>query len=138
MRRYVLGVDGSEASDKALNWVLGHGEECEIEVVLVSVAEVLSTISLKKDCGDLVDRLMVEPRELAAQAKARLDAAKIPARVVVEAGRPAMVITRVARDEKADGVVVGSVGKHAVDRLLLGSVSTRLLETCPCTVVVVK
>ncbi len=138
MKTVILGVDGSEASDQAMEWVLGEAKCREFEVVVVSVAEMLSTLSLQKEYSEVFERLLQAPRKLMEDAVETLRQAGIAARGVVEPGRPANVIADMARKEKADMVVVGSLGKHAVDRLLLGAVSAKLVEMAPCTVVVVR
>mgnify|MGYP003346169552 CR=1 FL=1 len=44
----------------------------------------------------------------------------------------------VARQHQADLVICGAKGLGAVGRLLLGSVSTRLAQHSPCSVLVVR
>lgn len=55
---------------------------------------------------------------------------------VVE-GRPARTIATYAADHDADLVVVGSHGRRGVERILLGSVSQRVLRTVAVPVLVV-
>ena len=52
-------------------------------------------------------------------------------------GEPAESLARVARDHDAELLVVGSRGLGELRTALLGSVSTELLRTAPCPVVVV-
>ena len=56
----------------------------------------------------------------------------------IEYGDAASEITRVARDEGFDVIVVGSHGSGFVKRVLLGSVSQYLLHHAPCAVLVVR
>ncbi|MBV8981765.1 MAG: universal stress protein [Acidimicrobiia bacterium] len=56
----------------------------------------------------------------------------------VEYGDAATEITRVAREEGFDVIVVGSHGSGFVKRVLLGSVSQHLLHHAPCAVLVVQ
>lgn len=134
----VVGLDGSELSFKALDRAIEEANCHEVNMVLVSVAESLSTISLALDYGDLHEKLLAKARSIADEGVARVKKAGHTASLLVEAGRPAMVIADTARKLNADEIVVGSLGKHAMDRMLLGSVSTRLLELAPCTVIVVR
>ena len=58
------------------------------------------------------------------------------ARVVV-GDDPAAVIVRVAQEEDADVVVVGSIGMQGRKEFLLGNVPNRVSHNAPCTVVIV-
>lgn len=134
----VVGLDGSEMSFKALDRAIEEANCVEADIVLVSVAESLSTISLALDYGDLHEKLLAKARSIGDEGIKRVKASGHQASLLVDAGRPAMIIADTARKLGADEVVVGSLGKHAMDRMLLGSVSTRLLELAPCTVIVVR
>jgi nucleotide-binding universal stress UspA family protein len=61
-----------------------------------------------------------------------------PVEPLVESGPPGPVICDVATDKNVDVVVVGSRGRGAVRRALLGSVSTHVVHHAPCPVMVVK
>ncbi len=53
-------------------------------------------------------------------------------------GNPKESIVRCARDWGADVIVVGSHGRHGLERLMLGSVSMAVASTAPCSVIVVR
>jgi nucleotide-binding universal stress UspA family protein len=60
------------------------------------------------------------------------------ARYIEGHGSPADVIVDEAEDNGADLIVVGTRGLHAGRRLLLGSVSTKVVHHAPCDVLVVR
>lgn len=61
------------------------------------------------------------------------------AHLVTAMGRPAEEIARAALDHHADIVVVGDHGDGgALERLLIGSVTNRLAERAPCSLLVLK
>jgi len=134
----VVGLDGSDLSWKALDRVIAAAKCGPVEIIVVSVAEMLSTVSMMDGCGELYQRYMDAAEAIMERARHRLASVGLQFQAITEAGRPALVLVDVARRVSADEIVVGSVGKHAVERLLVGSVSARLIETSPCTVVVVK
>lgn len=68
-------------------------------------------------------------------APARAAGVAVDARVVE--GAPAAEILRVARGEAADLVVLGTHGRSGFDRLLLGSVTEKVLRHAPCPVLTV-
>lgn len=56
----------------------------------------------------------------------------------IEPGDAARVISERAKDKGADLVVVGSRGLSGVSSLLMGSVSTKLVQIAPCSVLVAR
>jgi nucleotide-binding universal stress UspA family protein len=56
----------------------------------------------------------------------------------VHVGRPDQVIVERAAERGADLIVMGSQGRGGLERLLLGSVSERVIGQAACPVMVVK
>jgi universal stress protein E len=68
-----------------------------------------------------------------------LDEAGLPRRALLtRSGAPAQTIERLVEEESVDVVVLGSMTRGAVGRLLLGSTAERLLHAAPCDLLVVK
>jgi nucleotide-binding universal stress UspA family protein len=86
----------------------------------------------------------VDPDEAAArreeleEAEAFLAEAGIEARAVAGIGDPADAIVDEAGEWGADLIVVGTRGLGGARRLLLGSVSTKVVHHAPCDVLVVR
>jgi nucleotide-binding universal stress UspA family protein len=57
---------------------------------------------------------------------------------LVEDGPPGVAICDVAKDRGVDVIVVGSRGRGAIKRALLGSVSAHVVHNAPCPVLVVR
>ncbi len=57
--------------------------------------------------------------------------------VVVVVGNVASEIVRVAEELPADMIVIGTHGRSGFDRLMLGSVTERILRRAPCPVLTV-
>ncbi len=57
---------------------------------------------------------------------------------IIEEGNPAEVLLEAAKNWPADLIIIGSHGRNAVGRLLLGSVSSCVVSHADCSVVVVK
>ena len=53
-------------------------------------------------------------------------------------GKPAEEIMKVASKHQADLIVMGAKGLGAIDRFLLWSVSTRVVQLANCAVLVVR
>jgi nucleotide-binding universal stress UspA family protein len=85
-----------------------------------------------------VDQVRDE-RESAAQALvARAQEIGVPTAFLVWEGDPGEAIVDAASAEHADLIVLGTHGRHGVNRSLFGSVSDHVVRNAPCPVVVVR
>jgi nucleotide-binding universal stress UspA family protein len=57
---------------------------------------------------------------------------------VIRRGEPYKEITALAREQDVDLIVIGQVGSRGLRRVLIGSVSERVVEHAPCPVLIVK
>ena len=64
--------------------------------------------------------------------------ASSPVEQVVRVGSPGPELCRLATELGADVVVVGSRGRGAIKRALLGSVSSHVVHNAPCPVMVIR
>jgi nucleotide-binding universal stress UspA family protein len=131
----VLGLDGSESSDKAFAYATRLAKEHGSNVHVVHVVELVAargggTVNLNED--ELKAKIRGQVEELAAAgvvAELELTAAM--------AGGPAHVIADTATRVDADLILTGSRGHTAVAGILLGSVAQRLLHLAHCPVLIV-
>ncbi len=59
-------------------------------------------------------------------------------RTVLEVGKPAEEILRVAEAMEVDLIMMGNKGRTGIDRWLIGSVSEKVLQQAKCPVLIVK
>lgn len=69
-------------------------------------------------------------------AEARSEGLKV--RSALHTGVPYQGIVDLARDERADLIVIGTRGRSGMDRLLMGSVADRVIRLAPCAVLTVR
>ena len=74
---------------------------------------------------------------LAARATA-LAADGVTARAVVKVGVAWKEIVRLAAEEHAEMIVIGTQGRTGLEHLLLGSVAERVIRNAPCPVLTVR
>lgn len=117
-------------------WALRHAEELarrlEAEIVLVHVDQSLVPGSELAKTREAVAR-----RELDALA-ALVRERSVPARIVLESGAPAEEIMRTAEREHAELVVMGTHGRHGLERALMGSIAESVVRRSPCPVLTVR
>jgi nucleotide-binding universal stress UspA family protein len=56
----------------------------------------------------------------------------------LRSGVPHQEIVALARDERADLIVIGTHGRGGINRALLGSVADRVVRLAPCPVLTVR
>ncbi len=135
-------TDFSEASRKALPYLLGLKGAGLKEVVLLHVVDrreidVLTPYSpyLEKD----LVKIMFQRAEEDARAMAtELEEGGITVKVRLEEGVPFEEILRVEEEEDVSLVILGSHGKSAIERMLLGSVSEKVVRKSKRPVLIVR
>lgn len=88
------------------------------------------------DPADDVARAWVKAAldDLVEQARA----GGLEARACLRRGLPYQEIVALARDERADLIVIGAHGRAGMSRMLLGSVTDRVVRLAPCPVLTVR
>jgi nucleotide-binding universal stress UspA family protein len=73
-----------------------------------------------------------------ASAVRTLQSAGLKTQSRVPQGDPRESLVKIAKEEDADLIVMGSHGRTGLDKLLLGSVASHVVAHAPCSVLVVK
>jgi len=140
--RIVVPTDFSAAAEAAWRLAQQVAGDGGAELVLVHVlveAPLYSEGPLtagRPEAAYAAARRWVEEHLEAWLAGAR--AAGRPARSVARTGRPHEEILKLAGDERADLIVMGTEGRGGLDRALLGSVADRVVRLAPCPVLTVR
>ena len=139
-RQIIVGIDGSPASARALEFACEHAQATGMHVLAVHAYQsaMLNTTGLAVLPED-IDTTHIEAAERAAEQYAAAAVQKYPdveLRSTAVIGRPARVLSRLSDD--AALVVVGSRGHNTFTELLLGSVAQETLRRAECPVVVVR
>jgi nucleotide-binding universal stress UspA family protein len=146
LRRIILATDGSEASVKALAFVLTKFQPDRPVPIHVSVIHVIPRRPLAPfDIGTTIPwtkqrglKVKEESRKLVDQSVQKLIEAGFRAKPISRLGNPAEKIMEAASKQQADLIVMGAQGLGALDRFFLGSVSTRVVQYANCAVLVVR
>ncbi|MFC0113691.1 universal stress protein [Kibdelosporangium aridum] len=139
-RRVVVGADGSSTSSRAVDFAYDYATRHDAELVAVHAWS-----DLPLDALAPVREWDVNWDEITEQAKLALSenlaghSAKYPdvrVRHIVTMSKPVEALLE--QSQNADLVVVGSHGRGAVRRMLLGSVSQAVLHYAKCPVAVLR
>ncbi len=143
----LVAMDGSKYGRWGLNWV---AKLPFVEPPQVTALHVLDSAALRapflsqpmiagneRYIREEIQRMEARSVKTLKEAKQQLTALKLKGTARKEQGAVALVILK--RAPKRDGLlVVGSQGLDALDRFMLGSVSTTLIHRATCPMLVVK
>lgn len=138
MKKILVAHDGSDASNKALLEAVALARKLGAALTVASVVPKLCFLGVGLDCATVEQIYKAETEGVLEGVKAIFREKGIDGDTVVLEGSPADVIVDYAKSMGADMIVVGSTGKHATERTLFGSVSSKIATTASCSVVVVK
>lgn len=140
MPRYLVALDASKPSADAVEFAARHASRTGARLTLVHVVTPVDTPpGLPLDfAADLTSSLKQEGQKLLERTAERVRAMGVPVDTALELGDPARRIAELARGEDVEMAVVGSHGKNVIERVLLGSVATKLVHICTKPVLVVR
>jgi len=139
--KLLVAVDGSEASNHAAAWAAGVAPafgECTIELISVrpELGPVGAALGLSgdstQDWGERLGRAAIDAARAAMGDKVSNAACHIVQGNVVPA------LCQAATQTGADAIVIGPRNLGAFGKATLGSVSSALLQTAVCSVIVVR
>jgi len=150
--RILIAYDGSDGAEAALMDLERAGLPAEAEVIVISVADVvlwpgsnpaaaetspaMPEIASVTDARQQALQAVEEARSLAVQASQRVRATFPAWKVHAEAcgDSPAWAVITKANEWKPDLVVVGSHSRSVLSRLILGSVTQKVVTEASCSV----
>jgi nucleotide-binding universal stress UspA family protein len=135
-KNIVLAYDGSKFSNKALQEAINIAKSSGGSLLILSVVDI--TDEFESEAPGLTDKMAGKLLKLAQKALEKAVDAKVKAKVEVHVGDAYEMIVDIARKKKADIIVMGSHGRTGLTRLLMGSVTSRVIGHAPCSVLVVK
>ena len=140
MKTLLVGVDDSEAARHAAKMAadLAQATGASLTLVYVSAPILLPAAAY----ADVIDRLVADEAkhasELLEREKGAVARPGLEVRTRHAEGAPAETFAAMAEAPEVSLVVVGSRGRNAVSRVLLGSFADRVVHVCKKPVLVVR
>ena len=144
MSGILVGVDGSDYSRRALSWAMREAAHHHVPLTVMTVhsGPVRPATEIYWNIPDLPDKSF-DPEPLRTALQEMTDAVakengETPPEITMKVaqGDPAEELVRASKD--AELIVVGSHGRGAFAKLLMGSVSSKLTHHAACPVVVIR
>lgn len=133
----LVGFDDSQASKAAMieasNWVKRHGGNVVLVHAVYFDSEEFGIAPTQLD-----QRLKHGEKVCLETKKMIADEFNIEVKSLLCEGEPPEVILSMAREKKADLIVLGTYGRKGLNRLLMGSVTAQVIVNSPVDVLVIK
>lgn len=142
-REILVPMDGSEPSLEAVQMALRIVEVCpQCKVTLLYVIDKLVLNELvrfsAKSEAEVESELKEQGEKYLELAQKEAQRKGVGARCRVQKGDPFEEIVAAANSLHADLIVMGHTGRRGTTRVLIGSVTQRVLDYAPCPVLVLK
>jgi nucleotide-binding universal stress UspA family protein len=140
MKKILIALDGSSNSMKALaqgkkiaaafdaNIILIYAVDTPIRTDLMERMYLETLEKASKEYGQkVIDKALEELKDFSGKASG-----------FVKVGNPAEIIINTASEENAELIVMGSRGLSGIERLMIGSISNKVLNNTDISVLIVK
>ena len=138
VKKVVVAVESHEDGGRIKTWLLAHPFKQAVHLTIVSVVRAIPT----------TDPFNIFPVQDWTTAALRTAKEVVTALAADLAGQPHTIDTEVTVGDllsvltgwakQSDLLVIGSHGRHGLERFLLGSISHALLHASPCSVLIVR
>ncbi len=136
IERLLVSTDGSEYSEGAVREAIKLAKTCKSELAAISVVE--TNPEFDAMAPQLVEKAGKDARGHVEAVQARAKKEGVASEAVVRQGEDSYkYIVEEARKRKSTMIVMGRRGRTGLSRLMMGSVTARVIGHAPCNVLVV-
>lgn len=135
-KNILLATDGSRYSESATERAIDFAGSYGGDLKVVSVVDVPP--EFYGEAPNVVDNLIGKAKGFIEQVRKKAEAHNIPTATFVGEGDAYSVITRLAREQDIDIIIMGSHGRTGLKRLLMGSVTEKVIGHAICPVLIVR
>ena len=133
----LVPLDGSKYSEKALLHACDMAKNNQSRLILLYVVEKLISIN-PLDRKAYLEMLRKVGNDVLVKGKKTALKQGIDSKIVLKEGNIANEIIKLAKKEQCNLIVVGNKGLGATARFFLGSVSNKLANNSPYSILIVK
>ncbi|UUX92512.1 universal stress protein [Methanoplanus endosymbiosus] len=137
-KKILLASDGSENAGRAAVEAAGLAKKLSSHVILTYIAGTPQQSKLVKANFDVHTILKEDAEEKIKDTISTLNKENIPYTLKVAIGDPADEIIRIAGNEEADLIIIGSRGLGTIKSVVLGSVSQKVTHNAKCPVMIIR
>jgi len=135
--KILVPMDGSKYSEKALLHACDISKNYQSNLILLYVVEKSLPINLldRKEYLAILrkfgNNVLIKGKKITADNG-------IDSKIIIKEGNIVNEIIKLAKNEKCNLIIVGNKGLGTAARFLLGSVSNKLANNSPCSILIIK
>lgn len=137
-KKIILAYDGSEHSQRALKYAVALARQFESTLWIVHVFPKTLELLSRDEYQSHISEREATGQEMLDEARAQIDDSSLDVREELLEGPEAEAILMAAETRQADVIVMGTRGFSALQGLLLGSVSQKVIHHAQCAVLVTR
>lgn len=140
-KNMIVATDGSRFGNSAALEAISIAKQCGGNLTIVSVVSSDGLVHIEHSrlhLKDIAEKEIVDTEKNIKELKELALKEGVKAEGLILSGKPAEAIINTAKEKNADLILLGSHGRTGLDRLLMGSVTERVIVLSPCAVMVVK
>jgi len=135
--KILVPLDGSEYSEKALLHACDLAKNYQANLLLLYVVEKSFSLNLL-DQKEYLTILRKFGYKILSKGKEITTNKGIDSETILREGNITNEIIKLAKNKKCNLIIVGNKGLGAASRFFLGSVSNKLANNSPCSLLIVK
>jgi len=133
----LVPLDGSQDSQKALLQACDLAKNYQANLILVYVIDKPLSLNLL-DRKEYLEILRKFGNKVLIKGKQTSENKGLDVTTIMKEGNITNEIVKLAKNKKCNLIIVGSKGLGATARFFLGSVSNKLANNSPCSILIVK
>lgn len=133
----LVPLDGSKDSEKALYQACDLAKIYQSNLILVYVVDKSLSLNLL-DRKEYLEILRKFGNKVLIKGKKTAENKGLDVTTIIKEGNISNEIVKLAKNKKCNLIIMGSKGLGATARFFLGSISNRLANNSPCSLLIVK
>ena len=140
IKKILIPTDGSDCSLRAADVGISLAKLLGAEIIVIYAIDIIILEELTKSIGSKdIEKELKEKGESYLNYVAKLGKKEgLKTESILTKGEPHDQIVHFAKNLGVDMIVMGTYGRRGTKRILIGSVTERVIEYAPCPVLVVK
>jgi nucleotide-binding universal stress UspA family protein len=136
LEKLLLSADGSKYSEGAVKEAINLAKTCSSKLFAISVIEINPEFEVL--APGLVEKTEKETRQYMESVKSKASKEGVDCEIIIHEGEePYKYIVDGASKNKVEMIIMGRRGRTGLKRLMMGSVTAKVIGHAPCKVLVV-